>query len=176
MEALIGHLPRTHTQLYSDINKKKSPFGNTLEPGDVGLNCYGYLMSRFGLDGVSTSQGGDKYYLAVSSTGQIYSGAQVNGSENITWKESASKTDLPNIFTAKLGTSNQEGNHATTIKGLWNSFPEKQVFACHLVDSNNFCVFGFIYGDHKYGTVLYLAYNDCGIVKCNNGTFSDTKL
>ena len=165
-----------YTQLYSDINKKKSPFGNTLEPGDVGLNCYGYLMSRFGLDGVSTSQGGDKYYLAVSSTGQIYSGAQVNGSENITWKESASKTDLPNIFTAKLGTSNQEGNHATTIKGLWNSFPEKQVFACHLVDSNNFCVFGFIYGDHKYGTVLYLAYNDCGIVKCNNGTFSDTKL
>lgn len=172
----MGHLPKTQTQLYSDINKKNSPFGNTLEPGDVGLNCYGYLMSRFGLDGVSTSQGGDKYYLAVSSTGQIYSGAQVNGSENITWKESASKTDLPNIFTAKLGTSNQEGNHATTIKGLWNSFPEKQVFACNLVDSNNFCVFGFIYGDHKYGTVLYLAYNDCGIVKCNNGTFSDTKL
>lgn len=88
----------------------------------------------------------------------------------------ATKDDLPNIFTAKLGTSNQEGNHATTIKGLWNSFPEKQVFACHLVDSNNFCVFGFIYADHKYGTVLYLAYNDCGIVKCNNGTFSDTKL
>lgn len=165
-----------YTQLYSDIDKKESPFGNTLAPGDVGLNCYGYLMSRFGIDGVSTSQKGDKYYLAVSSTGQIYSGAQINGAENITWKESASKTDLPNIFTAKLGTSNQEGNHATTIKGLWNSFPEKQVFACHLVDSNNFCVFGFIYGDHKYGTVLYLAYNDCGIVKCNNGTFSDTKL
>lgn len=165
-----------YTQLYSDIDKKEFPFGNTLAPGDVGLNCYGYLMSRFGIDGVSTSQKGDKYYLAVSSTGQIYSGAQINGAENITWKESASKTDLPNIFTAKLGTSNQEGNHATTIKGLWNSFPEKQVFACHLVDSNNFCVFGFIYGDHKYGTVLYLAYNDCGIVKCNNGTFSDTKL
>lgn len=97
MEALIGHLPRTHTQLYSDIDKKKSPFGNALEPGDVGLNCYGYLMSRFGLDGVSTSQKGDKYYLAVSSKGQIYGGAQINGAENITWKESASKTDLPNI-------------------------------------------------------------------------------
>lgn len=176
MEALIGHLPRTHTQLYSDIDKKKSPFGNALEPGDVGLNCYGYLMSRFGLDGVSTSQKGDKYYLAVSSKGQIYGGAQINGAENITWKESASKTDLPNIFTAKLGTSNQESNHATTIKGLWNSFPENQVFACNLVDINNFCVFGFIYANHKYGAVLYLAFNDCGIVKCNNGTFCDTKL
>ena len=88
----------------------------------------------------------------------------------------ATKDDLPNIFTAKLGTANQESNHATTIKGLWNSFPEKQVFACNLVDSNNFCVFGFIYGDHKYGAVLYLAFTDCGIVKCSNGTFSDTKL
>nr|DAW56393.1 MAG TPA: tail-collar fiber protein [Caudoviricetes sp.] len=165
-----------YTQLYSDIDKKKSPFGNALEPGDVGLNCYGYLMSRFGLDGVSTSQKGDKYYLAVSSKGQIYGGAQINGAENITWKESASKTDLPNIFTAKLGTSNQESNHATTIKGLWNSFPENQVFACNLVDINNFCVFGFIYANHKYGAVLYLAFNDCGIVKCNNGTFRDTKL
>ena len=84
--------------------------------------------------------------------------------------------DLPNIFTTKLGTPNQEGNHVTTIKGLWNSFPEKQVFACNLVDSNNFCVFGFIYGDHNYGAVLYLAYNSCGIVKCSGGNFSDTKL
>lgn len=88
----------------------------------------------------------------------------------------ATKNDLPNIFTAKLGTSNQESNHATTIKGLWNSFPENQVFACNLVDINNFCVFGFIYSNHKYGAVLYLAFNNCGIVKCNNGTFSDTKL
>ena len=88
----------------------------------------------------------------------------------------ATEDDLPNIFTAQLGTSNLEGNHATTIKGLWNSFPKNQVFACNLVDSNNFCVFGFIYDDHKYGAVLYLAYNDCGIVKCNGGTFSDTKL
>lgn len=92
------------------------------------------------------------------------------------WQQYVTKDDLPNIFTARLGTPNLEGNHATTIKGLWNSFPEKQVFACNLVDGNNFCVFGFIYGDHKYGAVLYLAYNDCGIVKCNSGTFSDTKL
>lgn len=45
-------------------------------------------MSRFGKDGVSTSQKGDKYYLAVSSKGQIYGGAQINGAENITWLQS----------------------------------------------------------------------------------------
>lgn len=88
----------------------------------------------------------------------------------------ATKDDLPNIFTTTLGTSNQESNHATTIKRLWNSFPERQVFACNLVDSNNFCVFGFTYGNHKYGAVLYLAFNSCGIVKCINGNFSDTEL
>ena len=92
------------------------------------------------------------------------------------WINLATKNDLPNIFTTTLGTSNQESNHATTIKGLWNSFPEKQVFACNLVDSNNFCVFGFTYGNHKYGAVLYLAFNSCGIVKCINGNFSDTEL
>lgn len=92
------------------------------------------------------------------------------------WINLATKNDLPNIFTTTLGTSNQESNHATTIKRLWNSFPERQVFACNLVDSNNFCVFGFTYGNHKYGAVLYLAFNSCGIVKCINGNFSDTEL
>lgn len=106
---------------------------------------------------------------------KIYTNTKYNNTW-VGWAESATKDDLPNIFTAQLGTSNLEGNHATTIKGLWNSFPEKQVFACNLVDSNNFCVCGYIYGNHKYGAVLYLAFNDCGIVKCNNGTFSATKL
>lgn len=109
------------------------------------------------------------------ASSKIYTNTKYNNTW-VGWAESATKDDLPNIFTAQLGTSNLEGNHATTIKGLWNSFPEKQVFACNLVDSNNFCVCGYIYGNHKYGAVLYLAFNDCGIVKCNNGTFSATKL
>ena len=109
------------------------------------------------------------------ASSKIYTNTKYNNTW-VGWAESATKDDLPNIFTAQLGTSNLEGNHATTIKGLWNSFPENQVFACNLVDSNNFCVCGYIYGNHKYGAVLYLAFNDCGIVKCNNGTFSDTKL
>lgn len=106
---------------------------------------------------------------------KIYTNSKYNSTWT-GWSELASKDDLPNIFTTTLGTSNQESNHATTIKRLWNSFPERQVFACNLVDSNNFCVFGFTYGNHKYGAVLYLAFNSCGIVKCINGNFSDTEL
>lgn len=106
---------------------------------------------------------------------KIYTNSKYNSTWT-GWSELAAKDDLPNIFTTTLGTSNQESNHATTIKRLWNSFPERQVFACNLVDSNNFCVFGFTYGNHKYGAVLYLAFNSCGIVKCINGNFSDTEL
>lgn len=160
----------------NNLSKINPPYGNHMSLGEFGLNNYGYIVSRYGTENINSQNMGDKYYIAVTERGKLFGGTQINNADSISWLEVASKDDLPNIFTAKLGTSNQEGNHATTIKGLWNSFPEKQVFACHLVDSNNFCVFGFIYGDHKYGTVLYLAYNDCGIVKCNNGTFSDTKL
>lgn len=119
---------------------------------------------------------GDKYYIAVTEKGKLFGGTQVNNADSISWIEAASMDDLPNIFTDKLGTSNLEGNHVTTIKNLWSNFPERQVFACNIVDSNNFGAFGFIYGDHKYGAVLYLSYNSCGIVKCNNGTFSDITL
>lgn len=144
--------------------------------GEFGLNNYGYIVSKYGTENINSQNMGDKYYIAVTERGKLFGGTQINNADSISWLEVASKDDLPNIFTTTLGESNQEGNHATTIKGLWNSFPEKQVFACHLVDSNNFGAFGFIYGDHKYGAVLYLAYNYCGIVKCNGGTFSDTKL
>lgn len=146
-----------------------------MDLGEFGLNNYGYIVSKFGTENINQKIG-DKYYIAITEKGKLFGGTQINNADSISWFETASKDDLPNIFTDKLGASNQEGNHATTIKNLWSNFPERQVFACHLVDSNNFCVFGFIYGDHKYGAVLYLAYNNCGIVKCNNGTFSDTKL
>lgn len=118
-------------------------------------------------------------WISLNVVPYVLSKIYTNSKYNSTWtgwSELASKDDLPNIFTTTLGTSNQESNHATTIKRLWNSFPERQVFACNLVDSNNFCVFGFTYGNHKYGAVLYLAFNSCGIVKCINGNFSDTEL
>ena len=166
-----------YTQLYSDMRTKNTPYGNAVNETNpvLGPGIYGYIISRFGTQNKDNAVG-DKYYLAVDASGRLYGGAQVNNATDITWKRTTTKDDLPNIFTTTLGTSNQEGNHVTTIKGLWNSFPEKQVFACNLVDANNFCVFGFIYGDHKYGAVLYLAYTTCGIVKCTDGNFSDTKL
>ena len=166
-----------YTQLYSDMRTKNTPYGNGVDETNpvLGPGIYGYIISRFGTQNKDNAVG-DKYYLAVDASGRLYGGAQVNNATDITWKKTTTKDDLPNIFTTTLGTSNQEGNHVTTIKGLWNSFPEKQVFACNLVDANNFCVFGFIYGDHKYGAVLYLAYTACGIVKCTDGNFSDTKL
>lgn len=158
----------------NNLSNRNPPYAEGTSGASYGLPYYSYVLGNAGNKKGTAS--GDVYYIAVDEKGGLYGGAQVNNATDITWKKTATKDDLPNIFTAQLGTSNLEGNHVTTIKGLWASFPKNQVFACNLVDSNNFCVFGFIYGDHKYGAVLYLAYNDCGIVKCDNGTFSDTKL
>lgn len=83
------------TQLYSDMQAKNSPYGDILEPGDAsGLNVNGYLMSRFGLNGVPTSKKGDKYYIAVDANNKLRSGIQINGADKITWKEIATKDDL----------------------------------------------------------------------------------
>lgn len=168
----INNTENTYNAL-SDLPETGSGFGTTT----TGLTLYdGFKIPAYSRI-CFMNYGGSKdgAIFAIDGDGKTYTAFRNNG----TWHKGnslVSKDDLPNIFTAKLGTSNQESNHATTIKGLWNSFPENQVFACNLVDSNNFCVFGFIYGDHKYGAVLYLAFTDCGIVKCSNGTFSDTKL
>ena len=182
-----------YTQLYSDLNTTNNNLSNSGIPivkkiTDLySIKTSGFYYYDAGATNAPLSSRGGMIianYLSDSwislivvpyASSKIYTNTKYNNTW-VGWAESATKDDLPNIFTAQLGTSNLEGNHATTIKGLWNSFPEKQVFACNLVDSNNFCVCGYIYGNHKYGAVLYLAFNDCGIVKCNNGTFSDTKL
>ena len=182
-----------YTQLYSDLNTTNNNLSNSGIPivkkiTDLySTKTSGFYYYDAGATNAPLSSRGGMIianYLSDSwislivvpyASSKIYTNTKYNNTW-VGWAESATKDDLPNIFTAQLGTSNLEGNHATTIKGLWNSFPEKQVFACNLVDSNNFCVCGYIYGNHKYGAVLYLAFNDCGIVKCNNGTFSATKL
>ena len=77
------------------MQAKNSPYGNVLTPGDAsGLNVNGYLMSRFGLNGLPTSKKGDKYYIAVDANNKLHSGVQVNGADKITWKEVATKDDL----------------------------------------------------------------------------------
>lgn len=165
------------TQLYSDMQAKNSPYGDILAPGDAsGLNVNGYLMSRFGLNGVPTSKKGDKYYIAVDANNKLRSGIQVNGADKITWKEVATKDDLPNIYGVKFDKNNEASDHVQTIKNVWNKFPDSQPFVCTLADANQCIIIGFVYSNRKYGAVLYLAFNSCGIVKCNGGTFSDTKL
>lgn len=83
------------------MQAKNSPYGNILAPGDAsGLNVNGYLMSRFGLNGVPTSKKGDKYYIAVDANNKLRSGIQVNGADKITWKEIATKDDLTPISEA----------------------------------------------------------------------------
>ena len=175
-----------YTQLYSEVSNSGIPIVKKIT--DLySIKTSGFYYYDAGATNAPLSSRGGMIianYLSDSwislivvpyASSKIYTNTKYNNTW-VGWAESATKDDLPNIFTAQLGTSNLEGNHATTIKGLWNSFPEKQVFACNLVDSNNFCVCGYIYGNHKYGAVLYLAFNSCGIVKCNAGNFSDTKL
>ena len=126
-----------YTQLYSDLNttnnnlsNRNPPYAEGTSGASYGLPDYSYVLGNAGNKKGTAS--GDVYYIAVNSKGRLYGGAQVNNATDITWNETATKDDLPNIFTAQLGTSNLEGNHATTIKGLWNSFPKNQVFACNL--------------------------------------------
>lgn len=115
----MGHLPKTQTQLYSDMQAKNSPYGNILAPGDAsGLNVNGYLMSRFGLNGVPTSKKGDKYYIAVDANNKLRSGIQVNGADKITWKEVATKDDLALVSLLLSGTSEvSSSNLYATMKG-----------------------------------------------------------
>lgn len=88
----------------------------------------------------------------------------------------AFKDDLPNIYGVKFDKNNEASDHVQTIKNVWNKFPDSQPFVCTLADANQCIIIGFVYSNRKYGAVLYLAFNSCGIVKCNGGTFSDTKL
>ena len=165
-----------YTQLYSDLNTTNNNLSNSGIPIVKKItDLYSIKTSGFyyydagAMNAPLSSRGGMiiANYLSDSwislivvpyASSKIYTNTKYNNTW-VGWAESATKDDLPNIFTAQLGTSNLEGNHATTIKGLWNSFPENQVFACNLVDSNNFCVCGYIYGNHKYGCCTKLQYH-----------------
>ena len=101
------------------MQAKNSPYGNILAPGDAsGLNVNGYLMSRFGLNGVPTSKKDDKYYIAVDANNKLRSGIQVNGADKITWKEVATKDDLALVSLLLSGTSEvSSSNLYATMKG-----------------------------------------------------------
>ena len=88
----------------------------------------------------------------------------------------AKKSDLPNIYGVQFEKNNEYFDHVQTIKNIWNKFPDNKPFVCTLMDANKGVIVGYIYDNKKYGAVLYLTYNSCGIVKCSGGNFSDTKL
>lgn len=138
-----------YTQLYSDLNTTNNNLSNSGIPivkkiTDLySIKTSGFYYYDAGATNAPLSSRGGMIianYLSDSwislivvpyASSKIYTNTKYNNTW-VGWAESATKDDLPNIFTAQLGTSNLEGNHATTIKGLWNSFPEKQVFACNL--------------------------------------------
>ena len=87
------------------------------------------------------------------------------------------KDDLPNLFApSSFPKENVGSNHYQAIQNIWNKLPHAQTFICTVQDDNQFVIVGYIYGNYKYGAVLYLAFNGCGIVKCAGGTFSNTVL
>ena len=152
-----------YTQLYSDLSEInirtnfKKRDSNTVQ-------LEGF--SEGNVDGISVQATKDnKFYMSGKFDG--------------TWNSSvglATKDDLPNIYGVRFDKNNEAADHVQTIKNVWNKFPDSQPFVCTLTDANQCIIIGFVYSNRKYGAVLYLAFNSCGIVKCNGGTFSDTKL
>lgn len=117
----------------------------------------------------------DGINIQATKDGKFYASGKFDG----TWNSSvglATKDDLPNIYGVQFEKNNESPDHVQTIKNIWNKFPDNKPFVCTSKDANKYVIVGYIYDNKNYGAVLYLAYNSCGIVKCNNGTFSDTKL
>ena len=78
MEALIGHLPRTHTQLYSDLNTTNNNLSNTNSRLDTSLSSSvldyaltlpeGMHTVRFPGDGYTGADTPNSYYRYSSAT------------------------------------------------------------------------------------------------------------
>lgn len=168
----INNTGKTYNAL-SDLPETGSGFGTTT----TGLTLYdGFKIPTYSRI-CFMNYGGSKdgAIFAIDGDGKAYTAFRNNG----TWYKGnslVSKDDLPNIYGVQFEKNNEYSNHVQTIKNIWNKFPDNKPFVCTLVDSNKFVAVGYIYENRKYGAVLYLAFNSCGIVKCDGGTFSDTKL
>ena len=112
MEALIGHLPRTHTQLYSDLNRRflidKALYNSLTDLPSKG-SCFGVIgnapilindsfsipaYSRFAF--INTGDSADGALLAIDAKGSMYSAYRNNGIWNA-GQVSASKSDLTGL-------------------------------------------------------------------------------
>lgn len=193
----MGHLLKTQTQLYSEVRMNYwSLAGNATNiPDNSDLNTYitpgNYcLSSTASIKTLSNCPVDNAFVLKISKPiiGNYilqeyidlvgHQAIRVYNPYDKMWTERkiALKDDLPNIYGVQFEKNNEYSDHVQTIKNIWNKFPDNKPFVCTLADSNKFVAVGYIYENRKYGAVLYLAFNGCGIVKCSGGNFSDTKL
>ena len=156
---VLGHYRTPRSEIVKTLLNKPKDILN----GEVTVDYYPASMSN--LYGTQI----------LRHTNGIYKRVKENTSWT-EWQRLVTKDDLPNIYGVQFGKNNEYSDHVQTIKNIWNQFPDNKPFVCTLADSNKFVAVGYIYDSKKYGAVLYLAFNSCGIVKCSGGNFSDTKL
>ncbi len=142
----MGHLPKTQTQLYSDLNttnnnlsRRNSPYAESTSGASYGLPDYSYVLGNAGNKKGTASE--DVYYIAVDAKGRLYGGAQVNNAIDITWEKTVTKDDLSNYWSlissisisekADMNSFMTPGNYScdanTTVKTLSNC-PVTQAF------------------------------------------------
>ena len=181
MEALIGHLPRTHTQLYSDMGTKFSLFGGNEIPKGADLHTYltpgNYYYSQTATIGtLSNCPMNEAFRLKVTApiankngsyilqeytsfTGKSAAGVAYDPYNNVWGKptEFVTKDDLTPDFT-KIGSGYGLEAHHTAIGGLHilrlagNVTSSFSNFDLALPDSCN----GYFIAEHgKIGNVSY---------------------
>lgn len=182
-----------YTQLYSDTqtrfaaNASGNTYNSVSDFPQIGSG-FGVTSTGFTLcDGFTIPQysricfmnyglSKDGALFAIDGSSNIYSAFRDKGMWK-TYKTFAAKSDLPNLFApSPFPKENVKSNHYQAIQNIWNKLPQAQPFICTVQNDNQFVIVGYIYGNYKYGAVLYIAFNTCGIVKCAGGTFSNTVL
>lgn len=150
--------------------------GNNIGALPPGLSNYGILLCMRSPYSLHPTNSNCVYVQEYTDVYGKHASRSFNNGAWTNWVTTVTKDDLPNIYGVQFDKNNEASDHVQTIKNLWNKFPDRQPFVCTLVDANQCIIIGFVYSNRKYGAVLYLAFNSCGIVKCDGGTFSDTKL
>lgn len=180
----LSNPDRINLNVLTEITSLNSPertgvyyvTGNNIGALPSGFSNYGILLCMRSPYSLHPTNSNCVYVQEYTDVYGKHASRSFNNGAWTNWVTTATKDDLPNIFTNKVTGTNATSDHVETIKNLWNSFPEQQVFACNVSDANNFAVFGFLYNSRKHGAILYISFSSCGIVRCTNGTFSNITL
>lgn len=174
MEALIGHLPRTHTQLYSDMQAKNSPYAENTSGASYGLPDYSYVLGNAGNKKGTAS--GDVYYIAVDAKGGLYGGAQVNNAIDITWEKTATKNELDKKF-ANSGTQfNSLSDFPSSGSGFGTNTKALTLYDGFILpEYSRICFMN--YGNSPDGALMAIAQNgDLYSAFRNKGTWANGKV